>query len=379
MIRFAALAVLAAAAAGCATSHRRPSGPQGYGYPQQPGYGYPQQQPSYGYPQQQSGYGYGYAQPAQPLPGGYGYSSGYGYGAAAPGYGSGQPGYGSPQPGYGYAPTPQGNAGYGQTYGQTLPAPGAAPYGYGQPWVAPPPQPPPVYVQKLGPYQRPANPEADDPAARPSYRLLERPGKREHDGLYLRLAGGIGSGTDTQAGDVKEKRTGPGASPVQSHYDAGASGVAVATQIGIGYGLARQVVLGVAIETATVPSSEASNTGVGPGTYEFRTSELAMVGALIDVYVSPHGGFHAQADAGVAAFIAGVGDAKGEGPLVHGHSAVGYGLGIGAGWEWWIEDQWSMGLLARALWGWTDGDDVEGTAWSHSTFVPGLLVGATYQ
>jgi hypothetical protein len=51
---------------------------------------------------------------------------------------------------------------------------------------------------------------------------------------------------------------------------------------------------------------------------------------------------------------------------------------VGVGYEWWVTRTWSVGLLARVVYGSTTGDGPRGVQWSHSTFVPAVLLGATY-
>ena len=111
---------------------------QGYGAPQQQGYGQPPQQGAYGQPPQQQGYGQppqqgAYGQPPQ--------QQGYGQPPQQQGYGQQQQGYGQPpqqQGGYGQPPQQQG---YGQPPQQQ---------GYGQP-QQPQPQQPQQPQQGYGP------------------------------------------------------------------------------------------------------------------------------------------------------------------------------------------------------------------------------------
>ena len=51
---------------------------------------------------------------------------------------------------------------------------------------------------------------------------------------------------------------------------------------------------------------------------------------------------------------------------------------LGAGYEFWISDQWSLGLLGRFTFGVTQGADNRNVDWSHVSYAPALLIGATY-
>ena len=51
---------------------------------------------------------------------------------------------------------------------------------------------------------------------------------------------------------------------------------------------------------------------------------------------------------------------------------------LGVGYEWWVGDEWSLGLLGRISYGSMSGSDDRGVSWTHTTYAPALLLSATY-
>jgi hypothetical protein len=252
------------------------------------------------------------------------------------------------------------------------PPPGTAPPASSRP-------PPTAAGQTLGPYRRP--PGATMPgygeAERPAYIVQARRSEYFHDGFYLRLAGGFGIASDAQSTDVPlpttrdlRFRTGP--------YSGNASSFAPGTEVAIGFTPVGGLVVAFAVDTATLPGATATVDDPRTGDYEFRTSQFALFSAMGDFYFDRELGFHAQAGLGLATYVSGVGDPVIDGPRAQAHTAVGFGFMLGAGYEWFVSRQWSLGLLARVLWGSTSGTDPRGVDWSHTTMVPGLLLGGTY-
>jgi hypothetical protein len=59
--------------------------------------------------------------------------------------------------------------------------------------------------------------------------------------------------------------------------------------------------------------------------------------------------------------------------------SVGGGLMFGFGYDWWVSDEWSLGILGRLAIGFTGQDDAGGTRWYHGVGgSPSVLVSATY-
>jgi hypothetical protein len=315
-----------------------------------------------------------------------------GYAPPAPYAPPGYPPGGYPPPGYappGYPPAPRPPA-YAPGYGP--PQPGAVPPAYAP--YAPPAPPPPRdplldddfrYRQQLGAYRR-GDARAPYPGAagpsgpgRTAYVRVADRSRRRHDGLYFRFAGGMGSAHDSM------HSSGPLPTPFQFPFEltpleGSGSAFSGVTELAFGLTPGPGVVLGVGAYTATIPRLKADVTDTNTGSYRFRLSQLAVIGPFMDWYVSPEGGLHFQGSPGVATYVAGAGDAQRQGPLAQAHTAVGFGFMLGVGYEWWIGDQWSLGLLGRFMYGATSGSDASGNGleWSHKTYVPALLISTTY-
>jgi len=216
------------------------------------------------------------------------------------------------------------------------------------PSVAPAPAPGPVapvaQVAPVAPPPFPSPPELPPPGD---------PTAHLHDGFYLRLSGGFGFGSDS----------------LKSHLIRSGSmdGFATAGEIMMGGTPGAGVVVGGAIQTATIysPTSKVNDQSVkGP-------HQLAVFafGPFVDWYVNPRRGLHLQAFVGLSAL--GSDASKGS------EDPGGLAFSLGVGYEWWVGDQWSMGILGRFLYSadtWKSSSIDE----THSVVVPSALFTATY-
>lgn len=180
-------------------------------------------------------------------------------------------------------------------------------------------------------------------------------GIREHDGFYLRL--GLGPGFSFGSVDA-------------AGTSVDVKGVHVGTELALGTTLAPGLVVGGGSFSMVVPAPkyEASGTSFTAGTHH-----VSGVGPFVDYYRDPHGGLHLQG----ALLLSGAYVTAKDGR----ESAFGVGFGamIGAGYEVWIGDQWSVGPVFRLAY-YRDkpkGSDtkIETTL---SLVAPTLLVGLTY-
>ncbi len=238
------------------------------------------------------------------------------------------------------------------------------------------PDPRELTESMLGPYVRPPyEPGSEDDPNRPDYELGARKGPRHHGGFYLRLGGGLGYGSDGMESDEGRFEDFTTGEPIA--FSGRASGVAPATEIAIGFTPLSGLVIAGGVYTASIVSSSASSVKTAPNKYEFNISQLALFAAALDFYVDPNSGFHVQAGFGVGTFVAGQGSASG-GPEARAHTAVGPGLMLGVGYEWFVADEWSLGIGGRVLYAWTEGRDPAGITWQHRTIAPSFMLTATY-
>jgi hypothetical protein len=202
-------------------------------------------------------------------------------------------------------------------------------------------------------------------------------GVRSHDGLYVRLGGGLGYLSDAAESENR---------PVLGRVEGTIAGVAGVTELAVGGSPTPGLVIGGGVFSAWVFSPTTSDTSwVTPlGTvrtedFDFDTISFHVVGPLVDYYPAPSSGFHVQGAIGLGLLSAG--DASGEQSgqsLIFSQTATGVGFMLGIGYEWWVADQWGIGALGRLTVAPMNGDDDNETEWKHTAFAPALLFTATF-
>ncbi len=93
---------------------------------------------------------------------------------------------------------------------------------------------------------------------------------------------------------------------------------------------------------------------------------LYSMGVFADFYPDPHGGLHFQPYVGWGGLQASY---RG----YTGNSATGMVLALGGGYDWWVGDEWSIGVMGRLTYAPLSLDDV-----SYTTIAPALLASFTY-
>lgn len=179
----------------------------------------------------------------------------------------------------------------------------------------------------------------------------------EHDGLYVRLGLGVPYGF----GSAEPDGGGP---------KADISGVGVATELAIGGTLAPGLVLGAGAYNMILPSPKYEFAG---GEETLGAHHAGTLGPFVDYYVNPKEGFHVQA-ALLLSFL--VVDEKDD---FESESGGGFGAMVGAGYEFWIGDQWSVGPLFRFTYAKVkvEGSDSE-AKFDVTLMAPALLASFTY-
>jgi hypothetical protein len=212
-----------------------------------------------------------------------------------------------------------------------------------------------------------AAPATDQPAAAPSEK-----GVRRHDGFYFRgaLGGGfVASGSFTP----------PAAKGTPT--DIGISGAGPAVDLAFGGTVYEGLVVGGGIFGASLPSPSYSASGL---TANGGSATVSSLGPFADWYFDPTQGFHALAGIGYAVIAAAKGTPTATGGTTitmpdRDQSGSGVSLTGGVGYEWWVSDQWGLGVLARVQYvtGSVKGDG-QSDSTSVQVLIPSVSLSATY-
>jgi hypothetical protein len=164
-------------------------------------------------------------------------------------------------------------------------------------------------------------------------------GYHQHDGFYLRLAGGVASL------NVERTTSEAGATGSLAYSSDGSSirGASIFTEVSAGGTLLGHVVVAATLLGDGLPSAElklASGSRLDLGS----TLAFAMLGPTVDVFPSSGGGFHFGGGVGLATSTAGIKD-----PIFDTIGGLGVGITGALGYDLWIADDWSVGALARGV------------------------------
>jgi hypothetical protein len=189
------------------------------------------------------------------------------------------------------------------------------------------------------------------------------PGVHEHDGFYLRLATGFGGYNETiTAEDADESTT--------------VSGMSNVSELAIGGALRPGVILGGGVWTSSVMSSDRHVRGMDPPDEVLGGSgNFTLVGPFVDWYFDARRGLHLQGAVGFAT-VRGwdLPEAQDNPDAV----SVGGGLMVGFGYEWWVSNQWSVGVLGRLAAVVAAQEDESEMTWTHAIGTsPSVLFTAT--
>jgi hypothetical protein len=168
---------------------------------------------------------------------------------------------------------------------------------------------------------------------------------RSHEGLYARF--GVGPGF--------------AAAKLFSTTDSNSTGADVSTELSLGWAIRPGLVIGGGTFPMVVPGPSYDGMDAGG-------QHVSATGPFVDYYRRPSGGLHVQ---GALLFTAGYLDGSDE---RDGTVGFGYGAMLGAGYDRYVADHWSLGGLVRVtayrLYGVDD---------SIRLVSPSLLFTATYQ
>jgi hypothetical protein len=197
-------------------------------------------------------------------------------------------------------------------------------------------------------------------------------GARVHDGFYLRASSGFA---------VYDERFESDELPLGGSLDGRNRGFASVSDLAIGGTVAPGWVIGGGIFSADLVASTLRISGSGlaapPAELDPGLRSISLFGPFVDWYPNVRGGFHARAAVGLSTLT----------PRVFGHPstqrseylAVGGGLVLGVGYDWWVADEWSIGIMSQVTARLMTGKDDTDTKWTHLvTTTPGLYVCLTY-
>jgi hypothetical protein len=199
---------------------------------------------------------------------------------------------------------------------------------------------------------------------------------RTHDGLYVRLGAGVAYFSDSAESDPLPLLGGT----VQATATAGGP----VLQGGVGGTVAPGLIIGGRWLFEMLPGPTATNVqwrDTNPGDFEFDFSTFHVLSPFVDYYFDPDKGMHVQGNLGLAILALGDGRNVDFGNNVEGQTAFGLGFGAGFGYEWWLSDTWSGGVLGELHAAWLGGTaSASGSTdldWSHFVISPSVSFAAT--
>lgn len=180
---------------------------------------------------------------------------------------------------------------------------------------------------------------------------------RRHDGFYLRFGIGFGGVGGTYEPDEADET-----------FDV--SGGGGSSELALGGTIAPGLVLGGGLYGVGTIATRYENGGEA----DAKALNVGMLGPFIDYYFDERAGGHLMFSLG----FAGIQQQDGE-DLNEAINGGGWGAMIGGGYEWFVGEQWSLGVIARvqyvAVSTKTEDSEIEGTM---SLIAPAVLFGVTY-
>jgi hypothetical protein len=165
-------------------------------------------------------------------------------------------------------------------------------------------------------------------------------GYHEHDGFYLRMSGGAAS----LFVDRSTERDGAQGSLAYSGDSSSVGGASIFAELSIGGTAFQHVVVAGTLLGTNLPAAGlelASGSRLNLGTPLW----FAFIGPTLDVFPSHTGGLHFGAGAGWAVATAGVQQDR----LFDTIGGGGIGATVSFGYDAWVGDDWSVGVVARGV------------------------------
>lgn len=193
-----------------------------------------------------------------------------------------------------------------------------------------------------------------------------------HDGFYLRISGGF---------SVYDERLVSESAALGGKVEARNRGIVSSSDVALGGTISPGWVLGGGIFSVDLIAStlrtRADNAALIPKELDPGLRDLVLIGPFVDYYPDPRAGFHAQAALGLSFLTPRVfGDAATQRSQ---YLAIGGGLLFGTGYDWWVSEEWSIGVLGQIGLHVLGGKDDNGVQWTHVVAVsPSLSLAVTY-
>lgn len=205
----------------------------------------------------------------------------------------------------------------------------------------------------------PTQPVGSEPLAPEPPR--KRPGVHEHDGFYVRVSSGFGAWSE---------RLGSEDSDVYGGQIIGRStGVAYVSDISVGGTPTRGLVVAAALQTTELLASTYRQTedsvSLPPSELDPGLRTLFTFGPQFIWYPNEHGGFNAEAGIGLAFLTPSDASTlnRDDGEV---YAAGGGALTLGIGQQFWVTEQFSVGVRGRFQGVVVFGEDAQGVRFQHS-------------
>jgi hypothetical protein len=234
--------------------------------------------------------------------------------------------------------------------------------------VAPPTEPPPPpasppTTETAAPAEQASASAGTAPAASPAAPAApsDPPGVHQHDGFFLRLSSGFSSWSESL-------KTEKDSNVYDGTVEGKSTGIASSGDVTIGGNLSRSLVLAGSLQTTSLLASTfrqtESSVAAPPAELDPGLRELYLLGPAVLYYPNDRGGFFLEGGLGVAVLTpgnaAGVNRADGKR-----YVAGGAGLSLSIGQQWFIAEQFSVGVRARVSGAVAGGKDQDGVRWIH--------------
>ncbi|MEO7034657.1 MAG: hypothetical protein ABI548_12180 [Polyangiaceae bacterium] len=184
---------------------------------------------------------------------------------------------------------------------------------------------------------------------------------RTHDGFYFRGATGLGYLKSSLSIEA------PGFGSISG---GSVSGLAIGFDAWFGGSPIPGLAIGGGLTSYDVPSPSLKVGGQSQTTNSHLM--LSIVGAFGDYYFNPNQGLHAEALVGFGVLSAQ--DSQGN---TSSNDPSGLALGLGFGNDWWVSDEWSIGVLGRFIYAPLSYSAGGATA-KYSTITPALMATFTF-